>query len=184
MKNNLQVRMQMVEGDPMLCLGGAWFQRFFFARQMAQRLLSPRITMLVTKLIFLGLFSFPWFLKKRKGVDICLPLVGLAGHTVFIQWNDRVSPGVEWGFLERAGMVSELFPSSIIGMWVELLDLSWLALLMEEHQFHGKFDKNRGAIFLQQYICPVFFWTCLANFILSASCGMGFTRMISQISKR
>ena len=29
---------------------------------------------------------------------------------------------------------------------------------MEEHQFHGKFDKNRGAIFLQQYICPVFFF--------------------------
>ena len=34
MKNNLQVRMQMVEGDPMLCLGvwvGCRFQCFFFA---------------------------------------------------------------------------------------------------------------------------------------------------------
>jgi len=75
MKNNLQVRMQMVEGDPMLCLGVADSDSVFFLvpGKMAQRLFLQfnyditvqwKMTMLETKLIFLGFFFISMILEE------------------------------------------------------------------------------------------------------------------------
>lgn len=69
MKNNLQVRMQMVEGDPMLCLGGADCGFVFFheilcpadgGASFSNNYGSVENDHVGDETHFLGLFLFPY----------------------------------------------------------------------------------------------------------------------------